>query len=169
MGEKKTIDFVGGEPKIDAKLAESRGARTPFKDCFEEPFVEKFPNVFPICAVIRVQSRRTPTEDGRVDLSDMCAPRDGSNDAGEVFENDNGPLSAPLDKKTLIEEQRKDPEIFQLSRGILSGDEFGNNPACFYRESGVSMRKWRHRASRLTASEMLLTKSSPTDVTEKIF
>lgn len=44
----------------------------------------------------------------------------------------------------MIEEQRKDPEILQLLHSGSSVDGVGDTPSCFYRESCILMRRWRH-------------------------
>ena len=46
-------------------------------------------------------------------------------------------------EKTLIKDQESDPEIRQLCEKALTIAEAGKEPVCYYRQSGVLMRKWR--------------------------
>ena len=44
---------------------------------------------------------------------------------------------------TLLEEQQKDPQLISLSERAVSEEEASTVPVCYYRKSGVLMRKWR--------------------------
>lgn len=70
-------------------------------------------------------------------------PQNESDDAHEIFQNDYRLRSASLDRKILIEEQRKDLGILQLPYRASSADEAGNTTTCFYKKSSVPIGKGR--------------------------
>ena len=49
------------------------------------------------------------------------------------------------ERDKLIEEQMKDPEVARLAREAVDEDECVVTPKCYFKQSGVLMRKWRPR------------------------
>jgi len=49
----------------------------------------------------------------------------------------------PIPTQELIMQQESDPELTSLWQEVLCEDEVAKVPICFYRKSGVRMRKWR--------------------------
>ena len=67
-------------------------------------------------------------------MSHLTPPKDQETD----------PVISERDK--LIEEQMNDPEVARLAQEAVDGDdELGVTPECFFKQSGVLMRKWRPR------------------------
>ena len=55
----------------------------------------------------------------------------------------NGKLLPSTPTQELIKQQESDPDLIPLWQEVLDDDEAAKVPTCFYRKSGVLMRKWR--------------------------
>lgn len=116
--------------------------------------VEATSHIFPACVVTRAMAKemnKTESEDLIVNLADTCmAHCEGENVTESVSY-----LTPLTDQETdhviservkLIEEQMNDPEVARLAQEAVDGDdELGVTLECFFKQSGVFMRKWRPR------------------------
>ena len=117
--------------------------------------VEEFPHVFPACAVTRSMAKNAEsakkTNELDVDLGDsfFCRLVDSEpvSSADEAVQNhgkqDEKSEPVTLNKTRLLEEQQKDPQLISLCERAVSEEEALTMPVCYYKKSGVLMRKWR--------------------------
>ena len=105
--------------------------------------------VFPSCAVTRAKARELKDREGMmVNLADTfmshlpCKNIEGS--SSHAFpscsmENDSG----MNERDKLIRDQMNDQELIRLAQEAVDEDEVEMNPNCYFKQSGVLMRKWR--------------------------
>ena len=116
--------------------------------------MEATSHIFPACAVTRAMAKemnKTESEDLLVNLADTFM----SHCEGENITESMSHLTPPKDQETdfviserdkLIEEQMNDPDVARLAQeAVDDDDELGISPECFFKQSGVLMRKWRPR------------------------
>ena len=106
-----------------------------------EALQDEFPGIFPACVVTRSQSRRS-----KRDLENSESVSDSGVFLAETFfkgvdsDLDSGP---GLNRDSLIEQQKADPEVGQLRQAAMSEVEIDDVPDGFYLKDDVLMRKWR--------------------------
>ena len=124
-------------------VPEVRVVEIPVSDPSTEQLNEEFPNIFPACAVTRSQKRSQESKED-FSLSDtFMSHSDEISDS--TSSSSNGPESffASLHRNKLVEEQENDPETRSLLQCAVDENEAGTIPVCYYKKSGVLMRKWR--------------------------
>ena len=149
VGVRKFLPVEGVSLLLGNDLAGSKVVPEPrvvdipsFEDSTEQ-LVEEFPEVFTACAVTRSQSHCFKHHDD-IDLSDTFLSKLDANFWTESSSSsDTGEFSSSLDRSKLVAEQESDPEIISLSQCALEESEAGTVPVCYYKKSGVLMRKWR--------------------------
>ena len=139
-GEKVRVDpLVSSTPsQVDAETVDSN---VVFK--------------YPSCAVTRSMSKK---DSDTVDLCDTFLAHELSDDQSCSVSQDmatdveastpntasTDKMSSPsLSRKELILEQENDPELSPLCDKALTEEEAEQVPVCYFRKSGVLMRKWR--------------------------
>ena len=132
-------------------IPEVHVVETPVSNPSTEQLTEEFPNIFPACAVTRSQKRfRKSDED--FSLSDtFISHADEISDSTASSSNDSESFFTSLHRNNLIKEQEDDPETCLLFQDALDENEAGKVPVCYYKKSGVLMRKWR--APEVSADE----------------
>ncbi|KAL5020695.1 hypothetical protein ScPMuIL_002223, partial [Solemya velum] len=155
-------DLAGEKVRVDPLVSS-----IPDKTGDAETIQQEFPGIFPSCAVTRSMSKKVSdvavVEDhyspglgdtflahdiedigGKCDLlsnpadfdSDRVVPNKGTSLADMMSKSS-------LSREELIVQQEKDPEISLLCNRALSEEEAEKVPVCYFRRSGVLMRKWR--------------------------
>ena len=111
-------------------------------------------HIFPACTVTRAMAKemnKTESEDLLVDLADTLMSHCKGENVTESMSHHTPPKDEETDlviskRDKLIEEQMNDPEVARLAQEAVDGDnELGVTPECFFKQSGVLMRKWRPR------------------------
>ena len=123
-GEKVTCPKVSSKPCISLET---------------EQLVEKFPTVFPACAVTRSMAKKnresemktSELRDDDIDLGESCLFRLVGDD------------KSGSNRSKLLMEQERDAQLIPLAERAVSEEEALTVPVCFYKKGGVLMRKWR--------------------------
>ena len=127
------------------------------------------PGLYPVCAVTRAMTKKqlttTPNAQNEESKSDMKSQPSSSSAAEDppnltnIFRThmdestDNsvgkspmyveGSEKTPTSREQLIQAQANAPELTPLLQDALDMAEAGKVPTCFYKKSGILMRKWR--------------------------
>jgi len=114
---------------------------TPVTECETEALEDEFPGIFPDCVVTRSRAKRAEK-----DLKESEAVADTGVFLAETFFKDlelKSDAGSGLDRLSLVDEQKADPEISQIRQSAMSEGEVGDVPVGFYVQNDVLMRKWR--------------------------
>ena len=121
----------------------------PMKAKEADSSIEINTQVFPSCAVTRAKARELKDrEEMMVNLADTfmshlpCKNIEGSSShavPSYSLENDSG----MNERDKLIRDQMNDQELIRLAQEVVDEDEVEMNPNCYFKQSGVLMRKWR--------------------------
>ena len=105
--------------------------------------------VFPSCAVTRAKAREMKDhEESLVNLADTFMSHLSVENIEESYPIPSESLEADSgmsEREKLIKEQMKDQELAKLAQEAVDDDELAMNPKCYFKQSGVLMRKWRPR------------------------
>ena len=145
----------------------------PFLSDSSDQVTQDIPGLYPACAVTRsmtkqqvgmpndqvcdwmgencstlnapVQSGSGDESDGNIELSTTFFP---TVDNPMIYHEDLEPvqgasLPTPLSTRELIKQQELDTGLTPLLQDVLCEKEAAKVPTCFYKKSGVLMRKWR--------------------------
>ena len=103
--------------------------------------------VFPSCAVTRAKAREMKDhEESLVNLADTFMSHLSVENIEESYPIPSESLEADSgmsEREKLIKEQMKDQELAKLAQEAVDDDELAMNPKCYFKQSGVLMRKWR--------------------------
>ena len=119
----------------------------PVENVETELLETEFPGIFPSCVVTRAMASKQSDKLDSHQLSDtfLCdifGGYEGQNNSTSGAALQKTTLSK-ITKDQLIAWQEKDPEVSELSKQALSEEEAADVPVCFFKQSGVLMRKWR--------------------------
>ena len=113
------------------------------------------PGLFLACAVTRAAARRTASQSSHTmqsEQSDGSAPSPQVADETMLKDVHNKGTTCTTDdhvnaikstREQLIQAQEQDAELHPLIDDVVSEEEVHKYANCFYRQSGVLMRKWR--------------------------
>ena len=124
--------------------------------CEPDSTNETIPGLFPACAVTRAMAKQAKEQSPLllekqadphdVNLSDTFlaqAHPDQHDETLQMGQDNNEFGKYPVSTKQLIEKQEADPAMTSLLQEALCESEASKVPTCFYKRSGVLMRKWR--------------------------
>ena len=112
--------------------------------------MQDIPGLYPACAVTRAMTKRTDTMSPPPTTNLHTTETDTSTNEVELTDNvkqgssiQNDGINMPSSTEQLIQAQTTDPELLPLMQNALCAEEAAKVPTCFYKHSGVLMRKWR--------------------------
>ena len=113
-----------------------------------EQLESSVPGLFPACAVTRAAARRAVSQSGDDTQSDNDGPIHQATSTGEPKEiGDSGDVvsveATKCSREQLVQAQEDDEELHPLMNDAVGKDEMHKYASCFYRQSGVLMRKRR--------------------------
>ena len=142
-------DLAGGKVLSNPLMTEKPEADDITKSCDENT------SLFPACVVTRSMREKMSKETddkygfdlGNTFLAEINQQVESSSNSPVKQDKegtDPGDYIEPVvNKQQLISEQEKDPELSLLCKSALSEDEISQVPVCYFKKSGVLMRKWR--------------------------